>query len=90
MNVMLTLFLLLATACSDEPQPCDDLCEAGGFEGIEETEAGCTCSSSEGLGGEITDDACAGYCEAIGADPDDAVVSSDGESHSCSCDGGAS
>jgi hypothetical protein len=61
-----TIWTLLALACA-QPEPCDTLCESSGFQNIEETNEGCFCSESDGLGGRLTQDACDDYCDALGA-----------------------
>lgn len=61
-------------SCASDPQPCDTLCESAGYQNISETEEGCFCATPEGLGGQLDASGCETYCDAIGADPDDAVL----------------
>ena len=78
--------LLLLLACDREPQPCDDLCEAAGFSGVEEYDDGCYCSGGDGLGGSLDQAACEDYCVAVGGSADDAeVTSTQGTDDTCLC-----
>ena len=79
--------LVLTFGCAAEPEPCDALCESAGFQGIEEFADGCYCSMPDGLGGELSQDACEGYCRDVGGSADEAALAStDTPNDTCLCE----
>lgn len=63
------LLILLSLACAD-PEPCDVLCDAAGFDNLSETSDAsgltCHCSGGDGLGGSVTEEACDDCCASVG------------------------
>lgn len=79
--------LMILLACA-EPEPCDTLCEAAGFDGVEELghddgSVSCACSGGDGLGGALTQEACDAYCAEVGGEPE--VQSQSGIDDTCFC-----
>ncbi|MBX2797742.1 MAG: hypothetical protein KTR31_08745 [Myxococcales bacterium] len=86
MRLLFVVPLSVVAACSAEPELCDRLCVDAGFQNVEETSEGCFCSSGNGLGGSLTQDACEEYCLAVESSTEDAVVAStQGPDDSCLC-----
>ena len=81
---------LLLSSCGGDPQPCDTLCESGGYSGVDETHDSCICSGSNGLGGGLNLGDCENYCAEYGVDAEGASLSTTDETNdTCMCESDA-
>ncbi len=81
-----TLCLVLLVGCGGDPQPCDTLCEEGGFSQVDETADGCFCSGGELGASSLDQGACEDYCDALGVPRENAVLATTEEADdTCTC-----
>ena len=84
---MRLLPLLCLLGCASDPEPCETLCDLGGFKNVEkflDTVYTCTCSASDGLGGGMEAADCETYCADLGQS-DGTVNQERDEEWSCTC-----